>query len=202
MIRLAQRHDKWVIGFEDETWWSRVAQPHLHAWSADDEQVQLEQQEVAKDDPDPKALACYGLLLRGGKDTDSIMLRFADGRPQSSLTTQFLDYCCEHLAVQGKQALLLIWDNASWHTSKAVRDWIRKHNQTVKAGQKIGVRLVVCFLPSKSPWLNPIEPKWVHGKRRVLEPARLLSADELEQRVYAALNCTPQAHLSNPALLS
>jgi hypothetical protein len=22
----------------------------------------------------------------------------------------------------------------------------------------------------KSPWLNPIEPKWVHGKRKVVEP--------------------------------
>ena len=36
------------------------------------------------------------------------------------------------------------------------------------------------------PWLNPIEPKWVPGKRCVVEPARLLSARELENRVCAA----------------
>jgi hypothetical protein len=42
-------------------------------------------------------------------------------------------------------------------------------------------------LPSKSPWLNPIEPKWVHGKRAVSEPDRLLSADELEARVVLTI---------------
>ena len=52
-----------------------------------------------------------------------------------------------------------------------------------------GARIVVCPLPSKSPWLNPIEPKWVHGKRAVAEPDRLLSAAELEARVYAYYGC-------------
>jgi transposase len=56
------------------------------------------------------------------------------------------------------QALLLIWDNASWHISGEVRGWIKEHNRAVKrTGQ--GVRLVLCRLPSKSPWLNRIEPK-------------------------------------------
>jgi len=26
-----------------------------------------------------------------------------------------------------------------------------------------GVRIRVCHLPVKAPWLNPIEPKWVHA---------------------------------------
>jgi hypothetical protein len=34
-------------------------------------------------------------------------------------------------------------------------------------------------LPTKSPWLNPIEPKWVHGNPAVAEPARLLSMTKL-----------------------
>jgi hypothetical protein len=44
---------------------------------------------------------------------------------------------------------------------------------------------MVCRLPSKSPWLKPIEPKCVHGKRAVAEPARVLSTAELIQRVCA-----------------
>jgi hypothetical protein len=28
----------------------------------------------------------------------------------------------------------------------------------------------VCRLPVKSPWLNPIEPRWLHGKRAIVEP--------------------------------
>ena len=102
----------------------------------------------------------------------------------SELTTQFLAWCCERLAAQGKRALLLVWDNASWHKSRIVRTWIRQHNQQVKTSGE-GVRIVACLLPSKSPWLNPIEPKWVHGKRAVVEPARVLTAQELADRVCA-----------------
>ena len=46
-----------------------------------------------------------------------------------------------------------------------------------------------CFLPTKSPWLNPIEPTWGHGKRRIVEPARLLTGHERESRARAACDC-------------
>jgi hypothetical protein len=88
--------------------------------------------------------------------------------------------------LQGKQVLVLIWDNASWHVSQHVKTWIREQNQGVrKAAQtgKPGVRIIPCWLPIKSPWLNRIEPKWMHGKRAIVEPARLLTACELRQRV-------------------
>jgi len=150
------------------------------------------------DDADPKALACYGLLVRPGpQQADQRWLRFVAGRPVSAVTRDFLAWCSAQLAAQGFTALLLIWDNASWHRSHAVRHWIRQHNQQVKQGAE-GVRIVVCPLPSKSPWLNPIEPKWVHGKRAVSEPDRLLSAAELEARVYAYYNCKREEHLVMP----
>src|SRR5256885_1987198 len=64
LIRLAQRHPDWLLGFEDEVWWSRLAHPALHAWQDDDYPLHLMEQTVARDDPDPKAVACYGLLAR------------------------------------------------------------------------------------------------------------------------------------------
>jgi hypothetical protein len=76
----------------------------------------------------------------------------------SALTTQFLEWCCERLLTEGKTNWLLIWDNASWHKSQAVRTWIREHNQQVKQTGK-GVRILPFLLPMQSPWLNPIEPK-------------------------------------------
>jgi len=181
------------VGYEDETWWSRVAHPALHAW-ADGAPLRLVEQTVAKDDPDPKALACYGLLVRPGDEApEEVWLRFVDGRPVSPLTTAFLTWGCDRLAERDSTTLVLIWDNAGWHVSKAVRRWLREHNQ--RAHREGGVRLVPCFLPSKSPWLNPIEPKWVHGKRRILEPARLLTARELEARVCAAFASPLDDHL-------
>ena len=113
------------------------------------------------------------------------------------MTTTFLDWCCHEAAARGKAALLLVWDNASWHVSKEVRAWIRAHNRQVKAGGQ-GARLVVCHLPIKSPWLNPIEPKWVHTQRRVVEPERLLPARELAERVCDALGCIYHKHIPIP----
>jgi len=192
LIRLAASHPDWVLGFEDEVWWSRVSLPALHAWSEATEGMRLMERSVAKEDPDPKALACYGLLVRLGgaasAASEQVWLRFVEGRPVSGQTIPFLGWCCEELAAMGKKALLLVWDNASWHKSGEVRRWIQAHNREVKRTGK-GVRIVGCRLPSKSPWLNPIEPRWTHGKRRVVEPARLLSAAELIERVYDAYDC-------------
>ena len=58
---------------------------------------------------------------------------------------------------------------------------MREHNRTVRQ-QGQDVRIVPCYLPSKSPWLNRIEPHWMHGKRKIVEPARLLTAQELADR--------------------
>lgn len=184
-----------MVGFADEVWWSRLAQPTLHTWAARGEQLRLREKQRAPDDADPKALACYGVLLReSARLPEQVWVRFATGQPVSALTTQFLAWCCTQLAAVGVRVWVLIWDNAAWHTSNQVRSWIRDHNRTVKQ-TGAGVRIVPCFLPTKSPWLNPIEPKWIHGKRAVLEPDRVLTADELEARVYAYYHCPPQSHL-------
>ena len=201
LIRLAQQHPEWLLGFEDEVWWSRLAHPALHAWQDDDHPWRLIEQTVARDDPDPKALACYGLLARSwdteGRRHEHLWLRFVDGRPVSAVTITFLTWCLERALERRKQAVLLIWDNASWHDSQIVRSWVRRHNRAVKqAGH--GVRLIVCYLPTKSPWLNPIEPKWLHGKRKVLAPDRLLARAELADRVCAVYACPHDPHLVTP----
>jgi DDE superfamily endonuclease len=150
------------------------------------------------DDPDPKALACYGLLVRrAAGDAGQVWLRFVDGRPISALTTPFLGWCGDKLEGAGVPVLLLVWDNASWHISREVRAWVRGHNRQVKEEGK-GVRILVCQLPIKSPWLNPIEPRWIHTKRKVVEPAGLLAARELERRVCDALGCPVEHHLCIP----
>jgi len=198
LIQRARPQPTWALGFGDEVWWSRLAQPDQHCWTEAEATHKLQELTPSTDDPDPKALACYGLLLRpGAQQADPMWLRFVTGRPVSAVTIDFLAWCSAQLAARGFTALLLIWDNASWHRSQAVRPWIRQHNQQVKRGTG-GVRFVVCHLPSKSPWLNPIEPKWIHGQRAVSEPDRLLSADELEARVYAYYGCQHEARLVMP----
>ena len=155
-MEVAGANPEWAVGFEDECWWSRLALPTLSSWSEEGKPLRLIQQSVAKDDPDPKAISCYGLYL---PELDQTWLRFVDGRPVSGVTTQFLEWSCEKLEALGKKALLLIWDNASWHISREVRRWLGRHNRKVKKSGD-GVRIVGCLLPKqKSPWLNAIEPK-------------------------------------------
>ena len=175
-------------------------QPAMHAW-AGDKPLRLVMHTAGCDDPEPSAfgrsdseagqasglagaLACDGLWLPARA---RMLLRFVEGRPVSTVTCAFLAWAAECLAAEGVRVLALIWDNAPWHISRAVRGWIGRHNRLVKA--KGGCRLLVCRLPSKSPWLNAIEPKWVHGKRAVVEPERKLAAAELKQRLCEHYQC-------------
>jgi len=58
------------------------------------------------------------------------------------------------------------------------------------------VRIVSCLLLRQSPWPNAIVPKWVHAKRKVVEPDGLLGAYELAKRVCRVFGCPHYEHLS------
>jgi hypothetical protein len=175
-----------------------LAQPNQHGRAEPDAVPKGHALQRPQGDPDPKAVACYGLVVRHPpRQREQVLLRFVEGRPVSAVPIAFLAWCCDRLAAQGVTALIVTWENASWHISQEVRGWLRAHNHTVKrTGQ--GVRIVPCRRPTKSSWLNPIEPKWGHGKRAVLAPDRLLSAADQESRVYAYDGCTPATHLIMP----
>jgi hypothetical protein len=76
----------------------------------------LIQQSVAKEDPEPKAISCYGLYL---PELDQRWLRFVDGRPVSSITRRFLWWCAEKLQAAGKKIVLLISGRTLPGTSSA-----------------------------------------------------------------------------------
>ena len=69
-----------MVGYADEVWWSRLAQPTMHAWG---ETLRLKVKARAKDDPQPKALAGSGLLRT---DQDRVLLGFVEGRLVSRVT--------------------------------------------------------------------------------------------------------------------
>ena len=78
MIDLAEGRPEWAVGFLDETWFSRLARPALHSCSEVGEPLRLVERSVAKDDPDPKAVSCYGLYV---PELEKVWVRFVDGRP-------------------------------------------------------------------------------------------------------------------------
>jgi transposase len=176
--REAAQHSDWLLVDEDESWFSRFEQPSVRAWSAT-QALQRVEREAPEHEPD-KALACYGALRY---DTQHVYFAFSDTRPVSEETWKFVQGLLEVAQQEGKRVLVIIWDNAGWHLSKRLRQWIRQHNRVAKATGT--VRLLTHLLPLKSPWLNPIEPRWVHAKRAIWEPNGALSVDETKRRLCA-----------------
>lgn len=174
------------------------AKPDMPAWS-NEQALRLIERKPDKNEDDPKALACYGVYFPEQKQQQNMLLRFVKGRPVSSVTCEFLQWACQRLAEQGKRGWALVWDRASWHTtswhtSYETQDWITSYNQITSHKQKVkqtgeGVRILSCLLPSKSPWLNPIEPKWLHGKRAIVKPDGVLTVKEVIERVHTHYDC-------------
>ncbi len=179
MKAYAKAHSDWLLVDQDECWFSRFAQPSLHAWAAPGEALHLIQRTPAKDESD-KALACYGARRQ---DTDDVLLYLCDGQPKSEFTWLMIGRLLDVARQEKKRVLAIIWDHASWHKSKRLKRWIRSYNQQAK--REDDVRLLTLLLPKKSPWLNPIEPCWIHAKRKVCEPDAELSPDELRRRLCA-----------------
>lgn len=56
----ASGHPDWGLGFQDEGWWSRYAQPKRQPWT-EDKPLRVHHTNPDRHDPEPKAVACYGL---------------------------------------------------------------------------------------------------------------------------------------------
>lgn len=181
----AQQRPDWLLVEEDECWFSRFAQPQAHAWAAPGEALRLVQREPKRGETD-KALACFGAVRH---DTDEVLLYFSDGQPNSLQTWLFIVGLLAEARKEGKKVLVVIWDNASWHKSADIRQWTRAYNRAAKATGE--PRLLPLLLPVKSPWLNPIEPRWVHAKRAVCEPDGALTPPELRRRLCCHFETQP-----------
>lgn len=172
---------------EDECWFSRFAQPTTHAWALSGEALHLVQREAPHGEKE-KALACFGARRQ---DTQQVYLYFSLGQPNSEQMWVFIIALLAIARQDGKAVVVIIWDNASWHISQRIREWIRAYNHAAKATGE--PRLLVHGLPLKSPWLNPIEPCWVHAKRAVCEPDGDLSPYELRRRICSHFDTQPLA---------
>lgn len=140
-LNAAAASDEVTLLFEDETDVRRL--PPLRAmWMRRGEQVRV---------PVPGGnakFALYGALdpLSG----ETFTAAYPKGR--SDHTTSFL----EALMGQFAGEVVLVWDQASWHTSRAVAEAVAGYD-----------RLRVLLLPKRAPQENPVEDLWRALKRVV-----------------------------------
>ncbi len=189
-------------------WWITSDDPHYRhkkarrdailAWAKRDPSIRVVFQDESWFSGTPKAVGQYG--QRGQPRTAAVtkpahkckgawvlyaalevvtgrVQRFYAPRCNQTYVRQQLEALLAQAQADGKRVVVVIWDNASWHTAKALRRWYYRYNQTAKrTGQ---ARLLLVALPSRSPWLNPLEPVFGQAKRRIVgrrtipQPARL-----------------------------
>jgi len=172
---------------QDESWFSRFKQPKMYTFAEKDAPLRLVERQPKLAETG-KAIACFGAVCQ---ETLDRFFYFADGQPNSEKTILMLTALLAVAQARTKRVLVVIWDRATWHKSKLLKSWVHQHNRQAKQ-QPDGVRLLLCLLPSKSPWLNPMEPIWLHAKRKVVEPDGDLSVKVLKERLCAVFNTTLQ----------
>lgn len=87
------------------------------------------------------------------------------------------------------ETVYVAWDNADTHSGGKVEDVVR-----AAAG-----RLVLLYLPTYSPWLNPIEMLWRHFRREVTHCELFTSVQELLKATkgfFICYNAMPNKVLS------
>lgn len=93
------------------------------------------------------------------------------------------------LAKHPNQTIYVAWDNANIHQDDEVEAVVRS-----AAGQ-----LVLLYLPTYSPWLNPIEMLWRHYRREVTHCELFESVPKLVEATldfFARCNQAPLSVLS------
>jgi len=131
----------------DQSWFVRWPY-RFRAWAPQRRPPQVAQRWQEKVD----TTALYAAL---DDETQAPFLRWAEGQPDSEETVLFLEALMAHYTAQGKRFLVVFWDRAPWHTSRRTRGWIRDYNHRAKAEGL--TRLIICLLPTRSPWLMPLE---------------------------------------------
>ncbi len=173
LLALARAAPDGAAYWLDQSWFSRWPY-RFRAWAAKDTPLRVAQRWSEKVD----TTALYAAL---DAESQEAFLRWATGQPDSEETVQFLEALMAHCTQNGLRFIVLIWDKASWHTSRRTQGWIRAYNRRAK--EEARTRLIVCQLPTRSPWLMPLEPIFGWTKHQILGGRLFQTVTQLQAAV-------------------
>jgi transposase len=175
------RRDGWVarahqdptiaVVYQDEAWFS--GNPRLTAGWGDGDSINVEK-------PEQKLPGAWVLYAAEDAVTGWVHRHYAPRCNQGYVKEQLMMLLRFYQAL-GKRLLVVVWDNASWHTGKMLRRWVCEYNRQAKQSGRI--RLLLVYLPRRSPWLNPLEAIFSQAKRRVIGRNQVADNEELRVRV-------------------
>ena len=115
----------------------------------------------------------YNVLSTVSATNVKLYYQIEDGHIASDQYIEFLS----KILRENPRPIILISDNASFHRSKKVRDFVRAHRHQIR----------VFFLPRHAPHLNPDEQVWNEIKYRKLGRAPIINKDDLKIRLISNL---------------
>lgn len=173
LIAAAKQDPSLVIVYQDESWFSGNPKPVRGYGRPDHPEDSAVEKDAHKIKGAWVLYAVYEAL------TGHVHRYYAPRCNQTHVRHQLETLLAQYQAA-GKRALIVLWDNASWHTAKALRRWYTRYNQRAK--QEGRIRLLLVRLPSRSPWLNAIEPIFGQAKRRIVGRRRVPQPGKLKQK--------------------
>ena len=150
------------IGFEDESW-IQANNRSGRTWGA------INQPPVVRTTGSQSGFHVLSMVTASGELTFEVTTEKMD----SSRFIQFL----EKVLSKRTRLLVLMVDNASYHTSNEVKEFIEKHKDKIR----------LFFMPPYAPELNPAEQVWNEIKHRQLEKQPIKNRKDFKNRVESAL---------------
>ena len=173
ILAWARRDPSILVVYQDESWFSGNPKPVGQYGRRD------HPEDAAVDKPAHKFKGAWVLYAVYEALTGQVHRSYAPRCNQTHVRQQ-LEAVLAQSQAAGQRVLVVIWDNASWHTAKALRRWYHRYNQQAKREGLI--RLLLVPLPSRSPWLNPLEPVFGQAKRHVLGGRAVPQPSKLKQK--------------------
>jgi transposase len=107
--------------------------------------------------------------------------RFFDGAIRTAQIIEFLSALCKHIS----KPLLIVWDGAGPHKSRALRQWLDEQHG----------RIAIAFLPPYAPELNPVEAIWAYLKKHEIAnlcPTHLAEVSDFARRRLRSMQRRPK----------
>jgi hypothetical protein len=152
--------------FIDESWF--VLWPHqAESWAEVGRPLRIPKDKSWKETERPPSCALYAAMDALSREVKG---EWHETWNQEE-TWRHLEDVIKEYEAKGIRYLVVFWDHGPWHTASSVRRRVRAHNLEVKRrraeGGEGGVRVLLFYLPIRSPWLMPLEGVFGQTKRAI-----------------------------------
>lgn len=173
ILAWAKRDPSIMVVYQDESWFSGNPKPVRRYGRRG------QPRDVAVDRPAQKLQGAWVLYAALEAVSGKVHRHYAPRCNQTQVRQQ-LEALLQEFQAEGKRVLVVLWDNASWHTAQALRHWYHCYNQQAK--REGCIRLLLVPLPSRSPWLNAIEAVFGQAKRHIVGNRKVRPPSRLKQK--------------------